>query len=142
MGIRNIGIQAKIDIEVGLSAFVDSDFANCWNKLIPDDINNANSRTGCITHCIVMQIVWSSKLKSRTSLSSTEAEHAALSTCLRDAIPIMNLVKDKSTKVMIKVNNPTIKCRLYDDNESCIKIDKAPILTHRAKRIALEYHHF
>ena len=35
-----------------------------------------------------------------------------------------------------------IKCELFEDNESCIKIVKAPILTPRTKHAALECHHF
>ena len=35
-----------------------------------------------------------------------------------------------------------IKFKLFEENKSCIKIDKAPISTPRTKHIALEYHHF
>jgi len=75
-------------------------------------------------------------------LSSTEAECAALSMCLRDVIPIMNLINEISTHIKIETIKPTVKCKLFEDNESCNKIAKAPILTPRTKHIALEYHHF
>ena len=35
-----------------------------------------------------------------------------------------------------------IKCKILEDNKSCIKIAKSPILTLRTKNIALEHHHF
>ena len=89
-----------------------------------------------------MPIVWCSKLQSRIALSSTEAEHAALSTHLRDVMPTMNLIVNVSKHVKIKALKPVIKCRLFEDNESCIKIAKALTLTPRTKHIALECHHF
>ena len=62
--------------------------------------------------------------------------------CLRDVTPTMNLEKEISTMLNLKSPGPMIKCKLFEDNESCIKIAKAPILTPRTKHIALEYHHF
>ena len=137
-----MGIKAKIDRSLGLAAYADSDFANGWNKLNPDDASSLCSRTGYIIYYMGMPITWCSKLQSRIALSSTEAEYAALSTCLRDVIPIMHLIAEISTHIQGESQRPVIKCRLFEDNESCIKIAKAPILTPRTKHIALEYHHF
>ena len=89
-----------------------------------------------------MPIVWCSKLQSRIALLSAEAEYAALSTCLRDVIPIMGLIAEISEHMRIKALKPIIKCRLFENNESYIKIAKTPILTLRIKYIALEYYNF
>ena len=62
--------------------------------------------------------------------------------CLRDAIPIMNLVKEISSRLNLGSHGPIIKYKLFEDNESCIKIAKAPILTTRTKYVSLEYRHF
>ena len=142
LGTRHLGIKAKIDRNLGLAACADSDFANGWNKVNPDDASSLYSRTGYIIYYMGMSITWCSKLQSRIALSSTDAEHAALSTCLRDVIPIMHLIAEISTHIQVESQRPVIKCRLFEDNESCIKIAKAPILTPRTKHIALEYHHF
>ena len=123
-------------------AFADSDFANGWNKLNPEDASSLYSRTGYAIYYMGMPIAWCSKLESRVELSSTEVEYAALSTCLRDATPIMNLIAEISTHVQVQLLKPVIKCQLFEDNESCIKIAQAPILIPRTKHIALEYHHF
>jgi len=54
----------------------------------------------------------------------------------------MNLINEISSHIEINKEVPQIKCRLFEDNESCVKVAKAPILTPRTKHIALEYHHF
>ena len=45
LGTRHIGIQATINTDLGLMAFADSDFANGWNKLNPEDASSFYSRT-------------------------------------------------------------------------------------------------
>ena len=88
---KYIGIEAKIDLALGLIAYADSDFANRWNKLNPDDISSLFLRTGYIIYFMGM-IIWCSQLQSHIALSSIEAEYISLSMCLRDIISIMNLI--------------------------------------------------
>ena len=73
---------------------------------------------------------------------STEVEYHDLSTYLRDVIPTMNLINEISANMSINAAKPNIKCKLFDNNESYVKVAKAPVLTSRTKHIALEYHHF
>ena len=116
LGTRHIGMHANINLELGLIAFVDSDFANGWNELNTDDASSLFSRSGYSVHCMGMPIFWCIKLKYRIALSSTEVEHATLSTFLRDVMPIMNIITEISTHVQIKSMKPTIKCKLFEDN--------------------------
>ena len=39
-------------------------------------------------------------------------------------------------------SGPIIKCKIFEDNKSCIKIAKVTILTPRTKHLPLEYHIF
>ena len=142
IGTQHIGIHAQVDKGKGLEAYADSDFAGFWTKLDLSNIENIFSRTGYIIYYQLVPITWCSKLQTRIALSSTEAEYTALSKCLRDVIPAMNLIDEISKNLDANTSKPKIKCRLYEDNESCIKIAKAPVLTPRTKHIALEYHHF
>ena len=89
-----------------------------------------------------MLLVWCSILQLRMGLSSIETEFVSLSACLRNAMPIMNLVKKISTHAQIEEIKPNTKCKLFEENESCKKIAKSSILTPRAKRAVLKYHHF
>ena len=38
IGTKHVGIEAKIDSSLGLIAYADSDFANAFNKLTPENI--------------------------------------------------------------------------------------------------------
>ena len=93
---RHVAIQATIDINLGLVAYADSDFANGWNKLNLDDTSSLFSRIGYIIFFMGIPIVWYSKLQLRIILSLIEAEYVALSTCLRDVILIMSLIAEIS----------------------------------------------
>ena len=142
IGTKNLGLKIKVNMSLGFKAYADSDFANGWNKLNPDDIQNLFSRTGFITFFFGIPLTWCSKLQTRIALSSTEAEYTALSTCLRDIILVMNLVKEIAKIVELPKITPALKCTAFEDNESAIKVAKAPTLTPRTKHIALEMHHF
>jgi len=142
IGTQELGIKFQIDRNKGLEAFADANFANDWNKDEPDDMENVLSKTCYIIYYMGVPIVWASKLQTKIALSTTEAEYMALSKCLKDVIPIMNLMREISDYLTIKYEKPIISCKVFEDNESAIKVAKAPIMTPRTKHIALEYHHF
>ena len=87
-------MKLKVDVELGFKAHADSDFANGRNKLDTEDASALFSRTGFITCFFGIPLTQGSKLQIRIASSSTEAEHTALSTHLRDVIPVMNLVNE------------------------------------------------
>ena len=123
-------------------AHADSDFANDWNKLNPNNASSLFSRIGHMMHCMGMPITWYSKLQLRVTLSQMEVEYAALSTCLRDMMLIMNLIAEIVKCAYVETLKPVTEYCLIRDNESCIKIAKTPILALRTKHVALEYYHF
>ena len=57
LGTRHIGIQAMINTDLGLTAYADSDFANGWDKLTPDDASSLFSRSGHVIYYMGMPIV-------------------------------------------------------------------------------------
>ena len=42
----------------------------------------------------------------------------------------------------IESKRPSVKCRLFKDNNGAIELAKAPKIRPRTKHIALKYHHF
>ena len=55
-----------------------------------------------------LPIIWKSQIQTEIALSTTEAEYVGLSQALREAIPLMNLIKEIEAK-KIKVNlGPTL----------------------------------
>ena len=45
-------------------------------------------------------------------------------------------------KIEEDTNNPDVKCRVYEDNESCKAMAKNRKFSPRTKHIAIKYHHF
>ena len=42
----------------------------------------------------------------------------------------------------IESKRPSVKCKLFEDNNGAIELAKAPKIYPRTKYIALKYHHF
>ena len=87
-------------------------------------------------------ITWSSKLQTEIALSTTESESIAFSSAMREVIPFLNLMQEISKIFPISEKKPIFRCKVYEDNESCIKVAQSPKFTPRTKHIAIKYHHF
>ena len=42
----------------------------------------------------------------------------------------------------IESKRPSVKCKLFEDNNGAVELAKAPKILPRTKHIALKYHHF
>ena len=84
----------KLDPLKGMEIFVDADFSGNWDKNDSDNKDTARSRHGYIIKYMGCPIVWKSQLQHEIALSSTESEYTGLSYALREAIPIMELLKE------------------------------------------------
>ena len=54
----------------------------------------------------------------------------------------MGLLKEIKTYFDLNNNITEIKCTVFEDNNSCIALARAPRINPRTKYIALKYHHF
>jgi hypothetical protein len=115
-----------------------------WDKETASwEVATAKSRTGYIITYANCPLLWTSKLQTEVTLSSTEAEYVALSTALRQIIPMMALVhemKRQGIKVIHQV--PKVHCRVFEDNSGAIELAKVPKMRPRTKHINCKYHHF
>ena len=118
------GLLFKIDMKKSIIIFVDASFAGDWNKSWSEDPTSVLSRTGYLITYAGCPITWLSKLQTEISLSTTESEYIALSHSLREAIPLMTLLKELSTVIPIEVTNPKLHCTVFEDNNSCIELVK------------------
>jgi hypothetical protein len=87
------GIHYKPDKSRGLEVYVDADFAGGWSS---GDYHNPEcvlSRTGYVIMYAGCPIMWSSKLQTEITLSTTETEYIALSQSMRETLPFMNLMQ-------------------------------------------------
>ena len=126
----------------GLQCFVDPDFAGSWNQA---DLKNAEalmSRTGYVTMYAGCPLPWCSKLQTEIALSTPKAEYIALSQAMREVILMMTLLEDINEVFPTGKKTPKVHCKVWEDNESCIKVTKNENFTPRTKHIAIKYHHF
>ena len=73
----------------------------------------------------------------------SEAEYIALSTALRELIPIMELIKEmKRLGFNCKATTPTLHCIAFEDNSGCLILATEHKLRPRTKHINCALHHF
>jgi hypothetical protein len=124
--------------------YVDADFGGLWDKeSAVDKPITAKSRTGYVIKYAGCPIVWGSTLQSEFALSTTEAEYLALSTSLRQVIPLMRLIEDLKEKLELDLETvPVVKCKVFEDNTGAVELANVPKLRLRTKHINGKYHHF
>ena len=125
-------------------AYADADFAGNWNRpTAMEDPSTSKSRTGYVVTYCNCPVIWGSKLQTCVSLSTTEVEYVALSQCLRETIPVMNLIKElKELKFHNKYVAPTVRCKAFEDNTGALEVANVPKMRPRTKHINNVYHHF
>ncbi|KAE8732649.1 hypothetical protein F3Y22_tig00001818pilonHSYRG00071 [Hibiscus syriacus] len=124
-GTIDYGILYKKAEKSDLIGFTDSDYAR--------DQDDRKSTSGYVFMLGSGAVSWSSRKQPIVTLSTTEAELVAASTCVCQAIWMRKLLEE----VHFKQKGPTI---IYCDNSSTIKLSKNPILHGRSKHIDFRYH--
>ena len=75
-------------------------------------------------------------------LSTADDEYIAFSQDLCEVIPWMIIVEKIHEHFPIVDTPPSLACRVYEDNQSCIKMPQSNKFTPRTKHIALKYQYF
>jgi hypothetical protein len=76
-----------------MDAYVDSDFMGLYGKEKRTDPASAKSRSGHVILLNGCPIIWSSKLQDSIALSTMMAEYYALSSAMREVLPLRSLVQ-------------------------------------------------
>jgi len=142
LGTMDKGMIFRPDMERGLECHVDADFAGGWSSGDTQNPAAVLSRTGFVISYAGCPIYWASKLQTEIALSTTEAEYIALSMAMREVLPFLNLMQEINTVLPLPAGAPKFFCKVWEDNQSCIKVAESPKFTPRTKHIALKYHHF
>ena len=137
-----IGLKFSPLFTKSLEVYVDASFAGDWNSAWNEEPTSVMSRTGYLIKYGNCPIIWCSKLQSEIALSTTESEYIALSQSLRDALPLVELLRELQMVIPRVDNSPMIHCSVFEDNMGCIDLVKTPRMRPRTKHIALKYHHF
>ena len=113
-----------MDTEVlKMDAYVDSDFMGLYGKEKRVDPDNVKSRTGfviCVNGC---PIIWSSKLQDGVALSTMMAEYYALSTAMREVLPLRSLTKTVAKGLGISQECVTdFATTVWEDNNGALTL--------------------
>jgi hypothetical protein len=88
-------------------------------------------------------ILWKSQMAMEIALLSTESKYAGASVALREALPVMELLKEmKEMKVPISDCKAKIPCKLYKDNSGALEILQHKRYSPRTKCLLVKLHHF
>jgi len=143
VGTQNEGVLLDPK-EPMFEVWCDADFCGLWDKqTAAHDPATARSRSGYLITFAKCPILWRSALQTEHALSTTEAELISLSTALRDAIPMMNLLREmKSEGILSEDYLPKVYCKAMEDNSGCTEICRVWKMRPRTKHINVKYWHF
>ena len=143
-GTKNQGMTLRPDPTKSLEVFVDADFAGAWDKSLAGiDRDTARSRHGYIITYAGIPICWKSQLQQEITLSSMESEITGLSYALREAIPIIELLREaESYGFDVYKQETRVHCKVFEDNSGAVEIAKFPKARPRTKHINNRLFHF
>ena len=143
-GTAKQGLRFKPDTTKSVDCYVDADFSGNWDRdEAHHDSDTARSRTGFLITYAGCPLIWASKMQTHIALSSTEAEYIALSTAMREVIPLMGLLKEmKEQGFQVLSTDPKIHCKVFEDNIGAIELATNHKYRPRTKHINTQYHHF
>ena len=140
---REHGTIFKPDMNQGLNCYVDADFAGLYGYEDEQDPVSVRSRTGFTLTLFGCPIVWSSKLQSEITLSSTAAEYVAFSMAMRELLPMRALLEEVGSKLNLKfLKTSLVRSTVFEDNQGCLSLVNVPKMSPRNKYLALKYHFF
>jgi hypothetical protein len=144
LATRNKGIILRPRGEL-FECHVDASHAGDWKQeAAMEDPSTARSRTGYVIRYANCPLQWASRLQTEIALSSTEAEYIALSTAVRDVLPIQALIEETVRRKVITTatQKPTIKCTIFEDNKGTVEMANVPKMRPRTKHLNVKYHFF
>ena len=124
-GTTDLGIFYKRGGGDELIAFSDSDYAG--------DIEDRKSTSGYVFLLSSGAVAWSSKKQPIVTLSTTEAEFVAASSCACQSVWMRGILE--------QLGHEQSKCTdMFCDNTSTIKLSKNPVMHGRSKHIDIRFH--
>ncbi|KAL7526402.1 hypothetical protein ACHAWF_008462 [Thalassiosira exigua] len=130
---------------LGIDCYPDADFAGLYGYEDAQDPHCARSRTGYVITLADCPVLWRSSLQTEIALSTMEAEYVALSTAMKDLLPLVDLVKEIAGRWSLPVRGKTgFHVRVHEDNAGALTLAELEPrrMTPRSKHYAIKYHWF
>ena len=104
------------------------DFSGNWTpEVAHKDLGTSKPLMGWTITYASCPISWVSKMRTEVALSTTEAKYIALSTALREQIPLLELLKEVISKgIDVHLQPPVIKCQAFEDNSGALEMANLP----------------
>jgi hypothetical protein len=99
-----------------IDAYPDADFAGMYGYEEPTDPACAKSHTEFVIVFTGVPVLWQFKLQTETALSTMEAKIIALAACMRELVPIMDIVQSLADAVGIPAGDVNMRVSVHDDN--------------------------
>ena len=117
-----------------INYYVDADFCRLWSSENSEDPVVAKSWTGYILPLASCPLIWVSKLQTKVSVFTIIAEYVALSTTVRDMLPLKQLMKT-AAKVVTGNYDVQVECHsdVFEDNNSALTVATTPQITPQSK---------
>ena len=133
----------KPSLDWKVDCYVDANFCGLSGSETPNDRIAAKSRTGYVILLTGCPLLWKSSLQTATSISMMKAEYVALSTAMRDMLPLNRLVKPIA-KVVTGDDNVkvTTKSDVFKDNNGALAVATLPRNTPQSKFFAVKLYFF
>jgi hypothetical protein len=124
--------------ELDVDVYPDADFAGMYGHEKPTDPACAKSCSGFIILFAGVPILWQSRLQTKTALSTMEAEVNALAACMRELIPIIDMVKELTQSVGLQAGDMNMNVSIHEDNSGALVLAETlpPQFTPRSKYYA------
>jgi hypothetical protein len=141
---REQGLLLKPTNDLSLEMYADADFAGLWNVEEHSDPVSVKSRTGYIIYLGNVPVTWHSKLQTEIATSTMHAEYIALSTGMRELIPVKTILEEICEILQIERHDDTRVTKVFEDNEGALKLATARLnrITPQSKHFAVKYHWF
>jgi hypothetical protein len=110
--------------ELVIDAYPDADFAGMYGYEKPTDPACAKICTGFVIVFSGVPVMWKSKLQTKTALSTMDAEIIALAACMREIIPIMDMIQELAVAVGKSAGDVSMKVSVHEDNSGALVLAK------------------
>ena len=130
-------------MDQGLDCWVDADFCGLCGHEDEQDPVSVKSRTGFALTLFGCPIIWSSRLQTEITLSSTAAEYVAFSMAMRELLPMRVLLQEIGSKLDLEfISKSLVRSTIFEDNQGCLSLVNVPKMSPHNKYLALKYHFF